>query len=95
MMKSKTHSEKYMTNTISPNRVEELIQGINEYRINVADVTMEELLQVCFLQAMYGDDDFDMNMNQTIMYGGNLFNIHVCLAQINPNQPVEALKGTQ
>lgn len=90
-MTSKRHCEKYMTDTASPSRVEEIIDSINNGTVDATTVTLAEFMQVSFLELMYNDEQ-PLDVNQHMMYGGNLFNIHVCVAQINPNQPVTALK---
>ena len=78
--------------TISPNRAEELIQAIENGNLDVDKVTLGEYLQVAFLELLSGEY---VNINQKFVAGGNLYNVHSCLAAVNPSQEVEAIKRTQ
>lgn len=82
-----------MTDSISPNRVEEILKSLDSGKIDCSKVTLEEFVQVSFLQLMFGTDE--THLNQKLMYGGNLFNIHVCVAQINPAEKVDSLREKQ
>ena len=56
---------------------------------DIEGVSFAEYLQVSFLALMSGEE---VHMDQKIMYGGNLYTLHACVEQINPNQQVEALR---
>lgn len=56
---------------------------------DVSGISLEEYLQVSFLELMSAEE---VHVEESIMYGGNLFLLHACVSQVNPNQPVEAMR---
>jgi len=81
--------EKSMTVTISNERTAEIIKAL-ETGHGLDKVTMEEYLQVSFLTLMSGDE---VHSEERIMYGGNVFSLHVCVNQVAPGQQVSALRN--
>ena len=57
--------------------------------LDATKVTLAEYLQVSFLACISGDG---VDVEQKMMYGGNLYTLHACATQINPNQPVTSIK---
>ena len=77
-----------MTVMISNERTQEIVKSL-ETGHGLDQITMEEYLQVSFLSLMSEDE---VHMEETIMYGGNLFTLHACVNQVNPGQQVKALR---
>jgi len=69
-------------------RTDEILNAIErgEYK----GITLEEYMQVSFLTLMSGEEQ---HIEERIMYGGNLFNLHACVSQVNPGQQVSALRN--
>lgn len=78
-----------MTVTILPNRAEEIIKKIAEG--DFKGISLEEYMQVSFLTLMTGDEQ---HVEEKVMYGGNVFSLHACVAQVAPGQQVSALRNT-
>jgi len=81
--------ERSMTVTISKNRTEEVLKGIETGHIE--GITLQEYIQVAFLTLMSGDEQ---HIQEKIVDGGNVYAMHVCLESVAPNQPVVALRKT-
>ena len=74
----------YMTDTISPSRTKDIAAGLEAGTLDFANVSMEEYLQVSFLMLYHGEE---VHIEQKVMYGGGLYNLHACLSQVvNPGQ---------
>lgn len=76
-----------MSITISTNRTEEVLDMVD--RGDYKGISLEEYMQVSFLALMSGDES---HIEEKVMYGGNLFQLHACVHQVNPGQQVEALR---
>lgn len=78
-----------MTVTISPSRAEEIINKIA--RNDFKGISLKEYMQVSFLSLMTGEEQ---HIEEKVMYGGNVFSLHACVAQVAPGQQVSALRNT-
>lgn len=79
-----------MQNTIS---TQQLLDGLLEGRVDLSTLSLKEFLEISFLHAMSSNV---ININNKVMYGGNLFNIHCCVEGIEAlPDAVKGLKVTQ
>lgn len=76
-----------MTVTISKNSTEEILAAVN--RGEYDKVTLAEYMQASFLTLFNGDDH---HVDQKVMYGGNLFTLHTCIAAVSPPQDTVILE---
>jgi len=68
-----------MTVTISQSRTEEILNKLDAGDID--GISLREFMQISYL-AMVGGDEVHLEMK--IIYGGNTFNMHSCVSQVNP-----------
>lgn len=79
-MESPTDEYAARFNTIS--------EGIDRGSLDYSTVSMKEWMEVSFLMLYHGKES---QLEQKMVYGGNLFQFHACINQITPNQQVSAL----
>lgn len=76
-----------MSVTISSNRTREILDRLEAGQIE--GISLEEFMQVSFLSLMSGDE---VHIEEKVMYGGNLFQLHACVNSVTPSQPISALR---
>ncbi len=80
----------FMTDTISPNRLVQIRDGIEAGTIDFATVSVEEYLQVSFLMLYHGEE---LHIEQKVMYGGGRYNLHACVSQVVAPGSVTGLRS--
>lgn len=73
--------------TISQNRTEEILDAMEDGFYG--GISLEEYMQVSFLMLMSGDEQ---HVEERIMYGGNVFELHACVGQVSPSVSVKSLR---
>ena len=82
----------YMQFTISPSDSERLITGLRDGTLDLNTVSMAEYLQISFLTLMSGEE---IHIEQKMVAGGNVFNLHACVSSVTPSQPMKSLREKQ
>lgn len=78
-----------MTVTVSNERTKKIIADLGAGK-NLDKITVEEFLNVSFLSLISGDE---VHIEEQVMHAGNLYSLHACLAGVNPNNDVKALRN--
>lgn len=79
--------DRSMNITISTVRTEQILDKIE--RNDFKGISLEEYLQVSFLTLMSGEEQ---HLEEKVVYGGNVFELHACVQQVNPNHAVSVLR---
>ena len=85
MTTSKRPCETSSASTILSSRAEEIVNGLADGTLDLTTVTLAEFVQVSFLRLVSFDET---HLEQTIMYGGNVFKFHACVSEIQPMQSI-------
>ena len=88
-MMSSPLCREFMTDTISPNRVVEVRDGLESGTLEFATISLEEYLQVSFLMLYHGEE---VHVEQKVVYGGGVYNLHACLALVHPPSAIAELR---
>jgi len=88
MPMSSLRSKPSMKSTISPSRADEIIMMMEND--DFEGISLEEYMQVSFMVLMSSGE---LHGEEKVMYGGNLYTLHACVSQVNPNQQVSALRN--
>ena len=76
-------------NTVTEQRFQEIVDGINNNTIDYATVTVQEWLEVSFLMLFHGEES---HIDIKIMYGGGVYGLHSCISGVAPPEKVAGLK---
>ena len=64
----------------------ELIKQMQAGTAALDQVTVEDWLQIAFIHAV---DSGVIHLEQPVVYGGQLFNVHMCIDNIGPSQSLD------
>ena len=71
----------------------ELLDSMLAGTADLSEISMEEYIQVAFVYAMSNNL---IHIEQPVMYGGQHFNVHMCVSDIGPSPSLDdALGSTQ
>ncbi len=91
--KSETHCERSIIHTeLNPEKCAEIREGLIKGTLDLRTISMATWLHVSYLTLFAKQET---HMEQAIVYNGNVYNLHVCVAGVVPPAPSEKLKEKQ
>ena len=89
-MTSEPLCREFMTDTISASKAQQAADGIRNGTLDFATISLEEYLQVSFLQLYHGAE---VHIEQKVVYGGGVYALHACLSKVVPPAQVAELRN--
>jgi len=91
-MMSETHLTELTPSITSPEDACTIAEQIRDGKFDMNSISMAEWLQIAFLLLYHGEL---INIDQKVMYGGAMFNLHACLDSANPAEETKILRTKQ